>query len=308
MKCLKLVENDIGGTWNCPECGRMLSDVKVIDNKIDTLTKLVRSLIQTRNEDREAYRQNFAKLEEENASFRRQNEALCREVNELKRRLNERQQKSESHEKMLVLGSSLIRNIDEKKLNNTEIRCLRAEKVKDLSKELQYASSAGKKYSRIISLGGGNDAAQKPEDIGLESVIECYKSIINPAKDMCQGISIAAIPPRLQPAHAMEHITSLNAYLVALVNEMDISFMDNSEYFLLHNKEVNYGYLYDQVLLNTKGSNKLAQSMRLKGNSNNTLDISSIHATETQPSTWTNKSQICGFRAPWAVRFLAIVA
>ena len=245
----------------------MPSDVKVIDNKIDTLTKLVRSLIQTRNEDREAYRQNFAKLEEENASFSRQNEALCREANELKRRLNERQQKSESHEKMLILGSSLIRNLDEKKLNNTEIRCLRAEKVKHLSKELQYASSAGKKYSRIISLGGGNDAAQKPEDIGLESVIECYKSIINPAKDMCQDISIAAIPPRLQPAHAMEHITSLNAYLVALVNEMDISFMDNSEYFLLHNKEVNYGYLYDQVLLNTKGSNKLAQSMRLKGNS-----------------------------------------
>ena len=290
MKCLKLGENDIGGAWNCPECGRMPSDVKVIDSKIDTLTELVRSLIQTRNEDRETYRQNFVKLEEENALLQRQNEALCREVNELKRRLNEHQQKSESHEKTLILGSSLIRNLDEKKLNNTEIRCLRGAKVKDLSKELQYASSAGKKYSRIIFLGGGNDAAQKPEDIDLESVIECYKSMINTAKDMCQDISIAAIPPRLQPAHAMEHITSLNANLVALANEMDISFMDNSEHFLLHNKEVNDGYLYDQVHLNIKGSNKLAQSMGLKGNSNNTLDISSIHATQTQPSTWTNKS------------------
>ena len=112
-----------------------------------------------------------------------------------------------------------------KKLNNTEIRCLRGAKVKDLSKELQYASSAGKKYTRIIFLGGGNDAVQKPEDIDLESVIECYKSMINTAKDMCQDISIAAIPPRLQPAHAMEHITSLNANLVALANEMDISFI-----------------------------------------------------------------------------------
>ena len=73
MKCLKLGENDIGGAWNCPECGRMPSNVKVIDSKIDTLTELVRSLIQTRNEDRKTYRKNFVKLEEENALLQRQN-------------------------------------------------------------------------------------------------------------------------------------------------------------------------------------------------------------------------------------------
>ena len=140
----------------------MPSEVKDMNSKIDTLTDLVRSLIENGNEERQTNRENVRKLEEENAVLRHQNEVLTREVNKLKRRLNER--KTEQN-KSLILGSSIIRNIDEKKLDNTEIRCLWGAKVKDLNKELQEANSAGKKYTQIILLGGGNDAAQKPEDI-----------------------------------------------------------------------------------------------------------------------------------------------
>ena len=75
-----------------------------------------------------------------------------------------------------------------------------------------------------------------------------------------------------------------------LAEEMGVSFFDNSEQFLLHNKEVNDGYLFDQVHLNIKGSNKLAQSMGLTSNTSDPLDISSIYATQTKPSTWTNRS------------------
>ena len=121
-----------------------------MNSKIDSLTDLVRSLIENGNEDRQTNRENVRKLEEDNAVLRHQNEVLTREVNELKRRLNER--KTEQN-KSLILGSSIIRNIDEKKLDNTEIRCLRGAKVKDLNKELQEANSAGKKYTQIILLG-----------------------------------------------------------------------------------------------------------------------------------------------------------
>ena len=105
---------------------------------------------------------------------------------------------------------------------------------------------------------------------------------------MSSNIAIAAIPPRLQPAHALGHITTLNANLVALAEEMGVSFLNNSEQFFLQNKEVNYGYLFDQVHSNIKGSYKLAQSIGLKSNSSDPLDIRSIYATQTKPSTWTN--------------------
>ena len=144
MKCLKLRENDIGGGWHCPECGRMPSEVKDMNSKIDSLTDLVRSLVENGNEDRQTNRENVCKLEEENAVLRHQNEALTRKVNEPKRRLNEQEQRKAEHDKSLLLGSSIVRNIDEKKLANTEIRCLRGAKVNDPKKELQEVNSAGK--------------------------------------------------------------------------------------------------------------------------------------------------------------------
>ena len=76
--------------------------------------------------------------------------------------------------------------------------------------------------------------------------------MINTAKDMSSNVAIAAIPPRLQPAHALGHITALNANPVAMADEMGVLFFDNSEQFFLHNKEVNDGYLFDQVHLTPK--------------------------------------------------------
>ena len=69
--------------------------------------------------------------------------------------------------------------------------------------------------------------------------------MMNTAKDMSSNIAIAAIPPRLQLAHALSHITSLNVNLAALADEMGVSFLDNSEHFFLLNKEVNDDYLFD---------------------------------------------------------------
>ena len=73
MKCLKLSENDIGGAWHCPDCGHMPLEVKDMNSKIDTLTDLVRSLIENGNEDWQTNRENVRKLEEENAVLRHQN-------------------------------------------------------------------------------------------------------------------------------------------------------------------------------------------------------------------------------------------
>ena len=106
---------------------------------------------------------------------------------------------------------------------------------------------------------------------------------------MSSNTAIGSISPRLQPTHALGHITSLSANLVALADEMGVSFFDNPEQFFVHNKEVSDGYLFDQVQLNIKGSNKLAQSMGLIGNTSDHLDISSIYAMQTKPSTWTNR-------------------
>ena len=110
MKCLKLSENDIWGAWHRPGCGRMPSEEKNMNIKIDTLRDLERCLVENENEDTQTNRESVGKLEEENAVLRHQNE-----FNELKRRLNDREKRKTEHNKSLIRGRSIIRNTDEKK-------------------------------------------------------------------------------------------------------------------------------------------------------------------------------------------------
>ena len=134
-----------------------------------------------------------------------------------------------------MLGSSLIRKFDEKKLENTEIRCLRGAKVSDLAKEAEALSAKSAMYTRVVFLGGGNDASSTQEDCDLEATIDTYRSLVETAKQMSGNVALPAIPPRLKPHHALENIHALNANLASLAQEQGLEFLPTST---LQSKEV----------------------------------------------------------------------
>ena len=138
-------------------------------------------------------------------------------------------------------------------------------------------------------LGGGNDASLAPEDCDLEATIDAYKSLVDTAKKISDNVAIAAIPPRLKPHHALENIHALNANLATLAQEQGLEFLQNDQHFFLTDNQVNDGYLYDNIHLTVKGSNKLAQSMRLNSRSGSTFDGCNLHPNETPALTWTNR-------------------
>ena len=88
-------------------------------------------------------------MEDDNKILKRKNEALETEVKELKRRLNSAEHQTSTAKKTLVLGSSLVRNLDEHKLHDTEVLCLRGAKVADLAKELEVVRSSPRTYSQL---------------------------------------------------------------------------------------------------------------------------------------------------------------
>ena len=83
---------------------------------------------------------------------------------------------------------------------------------------------------------------------------------------------------------------TLNGNLLALAHETEVHYIDNPKSLFLSNGEVNDGYLYDNVHINIKGANKLAQSMGLKGNNKNVMDMCSVNASQSSPMSWTNKN------------------
>ena len=77
--------------------------------------------------------------------------------------------------KTLVIGSSLVRNLDEKKLEETEVWSLSGAKMQDIAVELEAIVSNGCQYKRVIILAGGNDASVPFENMNLESYNVCFQ-------------------------------------------------------------------------------------------------------------------------------------
>ena len=85
-ECIGFPENDTPLVWTCVHCRNLASDVKSANTKIDTLTSLVRDLIQkhdTTNKDCELIRNDYQRLKEENKQLMEKNVELTEKTVQL---------------------------------------------------------------------------------------------------------------------------------------------------------------------------------------------------------------------------------
>ena len=257
--------------------------------KNDDMASLLRDLIQTSGADREERAMLHRDLNEprqKHDALLAKNSAFETEVKELKHRLNNYFLPTDTRDKCLVMGSSLVRDFDEEWIHETEVRYMRGAKISDLTKEVEAHKGKSASFSRIVLLAGGNYAAADPDESDLESAIDNNKSLVNAAKEISQNIAITEIPPRFQPPHAQENINASNANLESVAQELGTEFLRNDNIFFLHYHEVNDGYMLDTVQLNMKGSNKLAKSMGLISKNNNDYHVCSRKPRQSSSFTW----------------------
>ena len=119
------------------------------------------------------------------------------------------------------------------------------------------------RFKSIKIEAGGNDASLLVDEVDLDATTAALRSAITAAKSLAPDVTIAAVPPRSQPAHALDNIHILNGAYKAVADEMSIRFAPNDEHFYFKNGSINEGYMYDSVHLTVKGANKLAESLGL---------------------------------------------
>ena len=234
VKCLKLSQDDISGVWPCPDCRSMPSDIKQVDRKIDDMTSLLRDLIQTSGADREEraiLHRDINELRQKHDGLLAKNSALETEVKELKHRLNNYFLPTDTRDNSLVLGNSLVRDFDEERLHETEVRCMCGAMISDLTKEVEALKEKSASFSRIVLLAGGNDAAADPDESDVESAIDNYKSLVNAAKEISQNIAITEIPPQFQPPHAQKKPMPSTQTSNPLLKNLGLNFYEMTIYF-----------------------------------------------------------------------------
>ena len=280
--CVGENSKDIVSLWTCPLC-RLTPDI--VRNIFDIITviqqdnakmksHLAAGLAEMKNSltnrDQQINKlivalsektQELAAAKEENASLR------CT-VSELNNKLSEQSWKNfwaKSTDKTLVVGSSIVRDMTESSLDNTDIVCIRGGGIKDVAKCVSEKSAGI--YNNLVLVVGGNDcdprdpAAKKtPADI-----VDQYRSLIKLSKEKSASVTVSSICPRISSAEVMAQIDSVNAGLQVICTEENVRFVDNTPIFYLQDNSINDAYyLDDGIHITYKAANKLAQNLQLK--------------------------------------------
>ena len=196
------------------------------------------------------------------------NSQLSAKVAELSQKLASRNWQDFKHpaqhvKKTCVLGSSIIRDIDPEKLENTDVISVSGGKIPTIHKKLNDLSCD---YGRIVIMVGGNDCDSvnaESSERPVSDLLEDYRRLVNDARKCSTDVCIGTVCPRLKGQHVTERIDALNAGLRVLSDEEQCSIVNNDECFKLSNGCANDGYILDGVHLNYAGTNRLVKDLSL---------------------------------------------
>ena len=193
----------------------------------------------------------------ENNELRKANAELTIQVNSLKWK-SFRNSNQRNH---VVIGSSIIRDVDQEKLLDTDVKCKRGGCISDVKSVVEQLTPG---YESVTLLVGGNDCEAKPIK-SADAILKSYSELIDVAKEKCQTVKVSSICPRLNSKDVQDRIDAVNAGLVTACNERtDVKFMNLSPLFHLADGTINDGYiLKDGIHITRNAMNKIATKLEL---------------------------------------------
>ena len=168
--------------------------------------------------------------------------------------------KGSASNRTLVIGSSIIRDFDQDKLENTDVISISGGQTTDVHKKLTELSH---KYKRIAIQVLSNDIDKGKSE---SDCLKDYALLLKGAKNTADEVIVSSIIPRLDKPDLQPKIDNVNANLQVLCEEENATFINNDDHgFKFNDGSINEGYLWgDKLHLSKAGSNKLARNMKLK--------------------------------------------
>ena len=161
----------------------------------------------------------------------------------------------------LLLGTSLLRNVDPKKVKNWDIIAKGGAKIEDLQKAIE-AIPDDKTYEKVVIVAGSIDIEDKSE----HDVILNYQSLAVSASLRSQNVVISSILPRTDKDLGIK-TKSINDKLNEMCNKDGFTFVNNDSSFLLMNGKVNEANLTkDGLHLTKRGVDHLLTNLEVLEN------------------------------------------
>jgi len=159
----------------------------------------------------------------------------------------------------LLIGTSLIRNVDPSKLQNCEVIAKGGALIQDLHKTLAVLPE-NKKYSEITVIGGSIDIESKTAD----DIATDYQALIVSASMRTEKVSICSVLPRTDK-QLPEITNKVNGEQRKICQDEGHTFLDIDDSFHLRNGKINSACLLPDGLHLTKyGVDSLMQGCNVQ--------------------------------------------
>ena len=254
--------------WPCPFCRTIYSEVRTIKNNQrefkeslnfmrKTITKLHNSL-ESANRQLDIKTIECDKMVQENAALRQRIDTMVTEQ-------SRQNWKKFTTKKSLLVGDSTVKDIDEKKLQNTKVICLQGGRIDTVHEVIQTRTD---KYDTVTMCVGSNDCTDDLED--LDTLIPKYKDLLNSAQRLVthpNQVVVSSVLPRCKEPKVQEFIDDFNEDLMKLTSDNGATFINNDNEFKLLNKAPNEAlFLSDGIHPTYKATNCLVRNLNLDVN------------------------------------------
>ena len=255
INCVSIKRKDSNTFWTCFDCRDVAPNVKALkeeikqlnNNQNEMLTLLKQLTEKLTNESTQRM-----KVEEELTGAKTQLAKLSEQLTTHMSRMTEQtkapppvpSQATPSAPPMprLLIGTSLLRNVDPKKLENWEVIAKGGAKIDDLLKELNGLPD-NKIYSDIVVVGGSIDVESKD----TKEIIADFQALKVIASEKSEKLIISSILPRSDKIMVTK-TKELNEELRKLCLNEEMIFVDNDPTFHLMNGNVNNACLVNDGL------------------------------------------------------------
>ena len=163
-----------------------------------------------------------------------------------------------------VIGSSLIRDIDENKLVNTNCVCLPGACINDIKAAISKFPTSQKLHRLAIVVGGNDCDGRTDANLEVSQILQEYENLIKVAKEVSASVAISRVCPLNRSDEVTQRITTLNAGLKVRCEELGVDFIDNDPSFHLQDGSRNDGFLLaDGIQLTHAATMKLVSNLQL---------------------------------------------
>ena len=224
--CVGFKKDEIIGIWPCTTCRLMPRQIQNIHEMVTALTHAIDAISTTNTQIVKQLREKDTQI----AALTEDNRHLTKEIASLNTQMSKKAWEAFTSKQALLIGDSLLKSIDEKKLQKTKVKSLPGAKISDIT---NYLTNDADHYRQVVICVGTNDC---DGEMNVDLLAQQYEELIQVTTEnvlSTDSIIISSVPPRTDNVDKQRRVEELNSILNNIATKAGVQYVTHDPSFRL---------------------------------------------------------------------------